>query len=131
VRALTPLFAQYGVDAVLSGHDETYQHSVVDGLHFYDIGIGGDGLRGPSSGADSANPSIVTNPFQVFTAHLNAPEVWNGPQLVSGGKHYGHMEINVSFDAASGTWKAQLDPVYVFPLMDVSGSITRLGTSHL
>ncbi|MCA9008093.1 MAG: metallophosphoesterase, partial [Planctomycetaceae bacterium] len=124
VRTLTPLFAQYGVDAVLSGHDEAYQHSLVNGIHFFDIGIGGDGLRGPSSGPDSANPSIITNPFQVFTAHLNAPEVWNGSQLVSGGKHYGHMEINVSFDAASGTWKAQLDPVYVFPLMDTSGNIT-------
>ena len=124
VRVLTPLFQQYGVDAVFSGHDETYQHSVVGGVHFYDIGIGGDGLRGPSSGPDSANPSITTNPFQVFTAHLNAPEVWNGPQLVSGGKHYGHMEVNVTFDAASNTWKAQLDPVYVFPLMNTSGAIT-------
>lgn len=124
VRTLTPLFAQYGVDAVFSGHDEAYQHSVVDGIHFYDIGIGGDGLRGPSSGVDSANPSIITNPFQVFTAHLNAPEVWNGSQLVSGGKHYGHMEINVTFDAATRTWKAQLDPVYVFPLMDLNGTIT-------
>ena len=124
VRVLTPLFQQYGVDAVFSGHDETYQHSIVGGIHFYDIGVGGDGLRGPSSGPDSANPSITTNPYQVFTAHLNAPEVWNGNQLVSGGKHYGHMEVNVSFDAATGTWKAQLDPVYVFPLMNTSGVVT-------
>lgn len=124
VRVLTPLFLQYGVDAVFSGHDETYQHSIVDGIHFYDIGMGGDGLRGPSSGPDSANPGITTNPYQVFTAHLNAPEVWNGNQLVSGGKHYGHMEVNVSFDAATGTWKAQLDPVYVFPLMNTSGEVT-------
>ncbi|MFO1006968.1 MAG: metallophosphoesterase [Planctomycetaceae bacterium] len=124
VRVLTPLFQQYGVDAVFSGHDEAYQHSLVDGVHFFDMGIGGDGLRGPSSGPGSTNPSVITNPYQVFTAHLNAPEVWNGNQLVSGGKHYGHMEVNVSFDAATGTWKAQLDPVYVFPLMNTSGVVT-------
>lgn len=124
VRILTPLFAQYGVDAVFAGHDETYQHSVVDGIHFFDLGMGGDGLRGPGSGLDSSNPSIQTNPYQKFTAHLNAPEVWNGPQLVSGGKHYGHMEVNVSFDETTGTWKAQLDPVHVFPLMDPDGNVT-------
>ncbi|MFO0426818.1 MAG: metallophosphoesterase [Planctomyces sp.] len=124
VRVLTPLFTQYGVDAVFSGHDETYQHSIVNGIHFYDIGVGGDGLRGPSAGPDSANPTINTNPFQVFTAHLNAPEVWNGSQLVSGGKHYGHLEINVSLDSATGTWKAQLDPVHIFPLMNTTGQIT-------
>lgn len=123
VRVLTPLFAQYGVDAVFAGHDETYQHSVVDGIHFWDIGMGGDGLRGPGSGLDSSNPSIQTNPYQKFTAHLNATEVWNGPQLISGGKHYGHMEVNVSFDEPTGTWKAQLDPVHVFPLMDTDGNI--------
>jgi hypothetical protein len=124
VRALTPLFAQYGVDGVFSGHDETYQHSLASGVHFFDVGMGGDGLRGPSSGTDSLNPTIQTNPFQVFTAHLNAPEVWNGAQLVSGGKHYGHMEVNVTFDALAQTWEAKLEPVYIFPLMDLSGNIT-------
>ncbi|MCA9097233.1 MAG: metallophosphoesterase family protein, partial [Planctomycetaceae bacterium] len=123
VRALTPLFLQYGVDGVFSGHDEQYQHSVVNGLNFYDIGIGGDGLRGPESGTDGSTGLPTTNPFQVFTAHLNAPEVWNGNQLVSGGKHYGHMEVNVYIDS-DGFWKAKLEPVYVFPLMNSSGTIT-------
>ncbi|MEJ2275950.1 MAG: metallophosphoesterase, partial [Woeseiaceae bacterium] len=31
LRALTPLFLRYGVDAVFNGHDEMYEHSVVDG----------------------------------------------------------------------------------------------------
>jgi hypothetical protein len=122
VRVLTPLFTQYGVDAVFSGHDETYQHSIVNGIHFWDIGIGGDGLRGPSSGPDSANPSITTNPYQHFTAHLNAPEVWDGERLVSGGKHYGHLEINVFQEA--GFWKTRIDPVHVFPVMNATGDIT-------
>ena len=63
VRLLTPLFMQYGVDAVVAGHDEIWERSVVSGveikpdqreethvIHFYDVGIGGDGLRGPSEG---------------------------------------------------------------------------------
>lgn len=42
---------------------------------------------------------------------------------MSGGKHYGHMEVNVYLDA-DGLWKAKLEPVYVFPLMNTSGTIT-------
>ena len=64
MRALTPLFMRYGVDAVFAGHDEMYEHSLIrdgvehlpngDGktrpheLHVYDVGIAGDGLRGPA-----------------------------------------------------------------------------------
>lgn len=115
VRTLTPLFKQYGVAAVFSGHDEMYEHSLVEGIHFYDIGIGGDGLRGPIAG--------LTNPHQLFLAHTDAPEVWDGNRLVSGGKHYGHLEVNVTQNA-DGTWQAQLLPVYVFPIMDATGHVT-------
>lgn len=122
VRVLTPLFAQYGVDAVFSGHDEQYQHSLVDGVHFYDLGMGGDGLRGPSSGPDGSTGLPSTNPFQEFHAHLDAPEIWNGNQLISGGKHYGHMEVDVFLDD-DGNWKAELEPAYNFPLMDAAGNV--------
>ncbi|MCA9093544.1 MAG: hypothetical protein KDA68_08670, partial [Planctomycetaceae bacterium] len=123
VRILTSLFQQYGVDAVFSGHDEQYQHSLVSGIHFFDVGIGGDGLRGPSSGTDGSTGLASTNPYQVFTAHLDAPEVWSGVQLVSGGKHYGHMEVDVFIDT-DGFWKASLEAAYSFPLMDSSGNVT-------
>jgi len=128
VRVLTPLFLKYGVDALLCGHDEMYEHSVVTGveqlpgggsrtatLHVYDLGIGGDGLRGPSSG--------VVNDKQVFLAHNDAPETWSGARLISGGKHYGHLEVNVQMDA-QGRWEAVLTPAYAFPLMDTSGNVT-------
>ncbi|MFA7173476.1 MAG: metallophosphoesterase family protein [Kiritimatiellia bacterium] len=127
VRVLTPLFLQYGVDALLCGHDEMYEHSVVAGveqlpgggtcaatLHVYDLGMGGDGLRGPTSG--------VVNDKQVFLAHSDAPETWLGARLVSGGKHYGHLEVNVQMDAHGG-WEAVLTPAYAFPLMDSSGNV--------
>ncbi len=120
---LLPLFQKYGVDAVFSGHDEMYEHSIVSGIHFYDIGMGGDGLRKPVSGKDGSSRLPKSNPYQVFLAHLNALEVWNGKQLVSGGKHYGHMEVNISKES-DGTWKAELTPVHIFPLMDSAGIVT-------
>lgn len=127
MRVIQPLLMRYGVDAVFSGHDEMLERSLVTGheqladgstrphsIHFYDIGIGGDGLRGPSVGFD--------NPHRKFLAHENAPEVWNGKQLVSGGKHYGHLEVNVARDAA-GQWQAVLTPVHVFPQLDSDGKV--------
>jgi hypothetical protein len=108
MRALTPLLSQYSVAAVFSGHDEMYEHSVVDGVQFYDIGIGGDGLRGPQSD--------LTNPFQAFLASTDAPEVWDGHVLSSGGKHYGHLEIDVLY-SASGLWDVSITPVIAFPIL--------------
>ncbi len=125
IQALTPLFLRYGVDAVFSGHDEMYEHSVVRGelespdgrkrsheIHFYDIGIGGDGLRGPIED--------VPNPEQTYLAHTDAPEVYADGVLLSGGKHYGHLEINIS-ENFKGQWQATIDAVHIFPLMDASG----------
>jgi hypothetical protein len=120
---LSPLFEEYGVAAVFCGHDEIYEHSLVNGVHYFDVGIGGDGLRGPYNGEDGSSGLPGTNPYQVFLAHLDAPEVWDGKRLVSGGKHYGHMEVNVTADA-DGSWKAEFTPAYVFPLMNASGKVT-------
>jgi hypothetical protein len=128
LQKLTPLFIEYGVDAVFNGHDEMYEHSVIDGfeilpgeikrnhsIHFYDVGIGGDGLRGPV-GDD-------LNPHRVFLAHTDAPEI-TGPNgvLEDGGKHYGHLEVNVGKNPA-GQWQAQMDAVYIFPVMDAGGQV--------
>lgn len=139
MRALTELFMKYGVDAVFGGHDEMYEHSVVpDGveqlpggggetrphtLHIFDVGIAGDGLRGPYMGPGSPREQYPGNAYQVFLAHSDAPEVWDGKRLVSGGKHYGHLEVNVSREA-DGPWQAVLTPVYVFPLMNKQGGVT-------
>jgi len=127
MRVLRPLLFRYGVDAVFSGHDELLERSqvagteiLVDGterpqtIHFYDVGIGGDGLRGPSVDFD--------NPHRKFLAHDDVPEVWNGEQLVSGGKHYGHLEVNVAPDA-KGVWQVELTPAHVFPLNDAEGKV--------
>jgi hypothetical protein len=128
LRVLLPLFHRYGVDAVFSGHDEMLERSAVPGveqrpdgsarpfeLPCYDVGLGGDGLRGPVNGSD--------NPYRRFLAHVDAPEVWDGPRLVHGGKHYGHLDVTVSPDA-NGLWSLRTVPVMAFPLMDEAGVIT-------
>ena len=127
MRVIQPLLFRYGVDAVFSGHDEMLERSQVSGtetlpdgstrphsIHFYDVGIGGDGLRGPSAGYD--------NPYRKFLAHEHAPEVWKGKQLVSGGKHYGHLEVNVTRNAKE-QWQAELTPVHAFPLLNTEGQV--------
>lgn len=73
------------------------------------------GLRGPVTG--------LVNDKQVFLAHDDAPEMWSGARLVSGGKHYGHLEVNVRVNG-QGKWEAVLTPVYAFPLMDSGGTVT-------
>lgn len=120
VRALTPLFHQYGVDALFCGHDEIWERSLVTGteqlpdsaeiphyLHVYDVGTGGDGLRGPMSGS--------RNPYQEFLAHTDVPEVWEDTILVEGGKHYGHLEVDILHPDPL-TWQAVMTPAYIFPL---------------
>lgn len=127
MRVIAPILYRYGVDVVFSGHDELLERSQGTGteilpngttrshsIHFYDVGIGGDGLRGPVTGFD--------NPFRKFLAHDDAPEIWNGAELVSGGKHYGHIEVNVT-PGADGTWHAELIPVHAFPRLDKEGKL--------
>lgn len=126
VRALTPLFLRYGVDAVIAGHDEIWERSQVPGqsldadgvsrphtLQVYDVGTAGDGLRGPER--------ELPNPYRAFLAHDDAPEVWRDGVLLSGGKHYGHLEVDV-LESREGGWQAVLKPAYVFPLVDASGT---------
>jgi len=128
LRALTPLFLRYGVDAVFNGHDEIYEHSSVQGMetltdggqrehsvHFFTVGIGGDGLRGPIPGLE--------NPHRVFMADKDSPESYdaNGV-LTEGGKHYGHLLVDVSHQG-EGRWEARIEPVYAFPVMNPQGGV--------
>ena len=63
------------------------------------VGFAGDGLRGPGY-----YPTTTYVPFDLlpadaqathWSAHGDAPELWNGNQLIDGGKHYGFMEVDV------------------------------------
>jgi len=125
-RVLSPLFLRYGVDAVFCGHDEMWERSEISGmeilpdssevshsLSFYDVGVGGDGLRGPVDGTN--------NEQQVFLVHTDAPELWEDSILVEGGKHYGHLEVDL-VPVDDTTWNAILTPVYVLPLSNKEGT---------
>jgi len=125
-RNLSPLFIKYGVDAVFCGHDEMWERSEISGLEirpdstershslsFYDVGVGGDGLRGPLEGTSNAH--------QQFLVHTDVPEIWEEGILMEGGKHYGHLEVDIH-PVDDRTWKAILTPVYVLPLYDPADS---------
>ncbi|MEQ9560976.1 MAG: metallophosphoesterase, partial [Woeseiaceae bacterium] len=128
LRTLTPLFLRYGVDAVFNGHDEMYEHSAVQGtettadgtqvahsVHFFTIGIGGDGLRGPDPG--------VENPQGLFMADRDSPERYDADGVLQdGGKHYGHLLVDLS-RRDDGPWEARIEPVYAFPLMNAQGDV--------
>ncbi|GAB4511156.1 MAG: hypothetical protein Tsb0020_28860 [Haliangiales bacterium] len=118
VRALTPLLIERGVDVVIAGHDEIFERSQLFGrerhpsagerphqLHVYDVGVCGDGLRSPQLGLE--------NPYQRYLAQRDDPETWRGDVLVSGGAHYGHLEIDIR--QRGHGFEAELEPVYILP----------------
>ncbi len=127
VRALTPLLLRYGVDALIAGHDEVWERSVVagtevlpngtqraDSMLVFDVGTAGDGLRGPQPG--------LPNPAQRFLVERDVPEQWHAGVLVDGGKHYGHLELDIVREGDA--WQAIFKPVYAFPLVSAGESPT-------
>ncbi|MEL6902587.1 MAG: metallophosphoesterase [Cyanobacteria bacterium J06606_4] len=136
MRQYHPLFEEYGVVAVFSGHSEMFERSFVDedndgiGVQYYDVGISGDGLRGEIQ--DEDGNLLSYNPFSQWTADQNEPELWQEVdgvlQLVEGGKHYGHLEVNVENLPEEGLSRIAFTPVYNFPLLDSDYSL--LGTER-
>lgn len=114
MRVYSPMFEQYGVVAVFSGHSEFFERSLVNGVHYYDTGTAGDGLRGP----EEPQYAAVNNPYSQWTAHYNEAELWDGNRLISGGKHYGHLEVNVVPHDDNGSFGITMTPVHVFPIID-------------
>jgi len=118
MRIYTPAFQEFGVVAVLCGHNETFERSQVGDVIFYDAGVAGDGLGAPE---DEKDPRC-TNPYQQWIAHADEPELWNGKQLLDGGRHYGHVEIDLVRNGEA--WDITLTPVYIFPVNDAEGTVT-------
>lgn len=130
MRQYHPMFEQFGVAAVLSGHSEMFERSFVDsngdgiGVQYYDVGVSGDGLRsGKKNGSLLSDPALDYNEFSQWTADQSAPEQWamvDGVlQLVDGGKHYGHLEVEVEYLGTESLYaKVTFTPVYLFPVLD-------------
>ncbi|MCG9896190.1 MAG: metallophosphoesterase family protein [Fimbriimonadaceae bacterium] len=121
MRAYTPWFQKYGVEAVICGHNESFEWSEVGGVQFFDAGVAGDGLGRP---VDDVDPRRV-NPWRKWTAHFDEPELWNGRRLVQGGKHYGHLEIDLE-PRTDGGWTISYQPVHAFPVTNEAGQVVRV-----
>ncbi|MGK7954553.1 MAG: 5'-nucleotidase C-terminal domain-containing protein [Crocosphaera sp.] len=126
MRQYHPLFEEYGVVAVFSGHSEMFERSFVDedndgeGVYYYDVGVAGDGMRGQRT--DAEGNLLGYNQFSQWTADQDEPELWQEVdgvlQNVAGGKHYGHLEVNLKNLAEEDQTQITFTPVYSFPLLD-------------
>jgi 3',5'-cyclic AMP phosphodiesterase CpdA len=147
MRQYHEMFEEHGVAAVLSGHSEMFERSFVDldgdgvGVHYYDVGVAGDGLRGERrDGTRLDDPLLRYNPYRAWTADQDEPEVWEDVDgvrtLVAGGKHYGHLEVDVERLDPPGrngqgpsrggpAARITFTPAYVFPVMDATHSVAR------
>ncbi|GAA3510684.1 metallophosphoesterase family protein [Georgenia daeguensis] len=136
MRVYTPLFEEYGVAAVISGHDEMFERSWVDedgdgtGFHSYDVGVAADGLRGEQLAKNEAGEYVPIryNSHSEWTAAADEPELWevdeNGnPQLVDGGLHYGHLQMDLENTRCGA--EMTLSPVYLFPVLDENYDLVR------
>jgi hypothetical protein len=129
MRVYQELFERYKVTAVLSGHDELLEYVSINGVSYWDVGFAGDGLRGPGY-----PPTTDYIPFDLlpreaqethWSAHGDAPEIWDGNQLIEGGKHYGFLEVEV-IPSGDHNFEVIMTPRYVFPVTDQSGASTGL-----
>jgi len=71
-EAWVPLFARYGVDLVLNGHDHDYQRFLVDGVTYVVTGSGGRGL------------------YRVGACPAGTP-----PPVASDDRHHGFVELRI------------------------------------
>ena len=139
MRQYHPMFEELGVAAVFAGHSEMFERSFVDedgdgvGVHYFDVGVAGDGMRGRA--LDSVTGKIGGhNPFSQWTADGDSGELWQRVnddagvsfvQLADGGKHYGHLEVNLEKNPGRADAPAVVTftPVYSFPLLDSAGEL--------
>ncbi|EFQ79238.1 metallophosphoesterase family protein [Algoriphagus machipongonensis] len=139
MQVLHPLFEEYGVIAVFAGHDELFERSFVDkdndgkGVMYYDVGVAGDGMRGEKRNW-LRNPLqlLKYNPYSLWSADQSEKEQWNtsgaNPILSDGGKHYGHLEVNLQRVTEGEQELAVIDftPVYIFPVLDQNYNLQKV-----
>jgi hypothetical protein len=147
MRIYAPLAEQYRVAGIFCGHSEVAEMSYFDldndgyGVHLWDVGFAGDGLRGVEDAPGFVNNNITNwrsnplnpegqaftmNPFNRWTADQSEPELWNGNQLLRGGKHYGFLEVNVR-PLAGGQFEVAFQNFHNFPLNAGDANFTVTG----
>lgn len=136
MRIYAPIAEQFRVAGILAGHSELGEMSYLDldadgfGVHAWDVGFAGDGLRGVEDSPAATNNAITAwrnnpvnpegaafemNPHSVWTADQDEPELWDGRRLISGGKHYGFLEIDVTPEG-NGEFTVSFRNWHTFPL---------------
>ena len=133
MRQYHVLAERYGVAAVICGHSELFERSFVDtdgdgiGVHYYDVGIAGDGLRGERRLAGPDSERLSYNPYRQWTADRDEAEVWEDIDgvrvLTSGGKHYGHLHVEITRRRDGA--RVKLTPVHIFPVLDSRYRVKR------
>ena len=147
MRIYAPLMEQYRVAGVLCGHSEVAEMSYFDldndgyGVHLWDVGAAGDGLRGVEDAPGSTAAAITNwrnnplnplgaawtaNPYHRWAADQSEPENWNGNQLIGGGKHYGFLEFDVE-RLKNGEFRISFQNWHTFPLNAGDANFTVTG----
>jgi len=148
MRIYLPLLEQHRVAGVFTGHSEVAERSFFDldndgyGINLWDVGMAGDGLRGVEDAPGFVSSAITAwrnnpanpegqawrpNPFSQWSADQSEPETWDGNRLLSGGKHYGFLEVNIA-PLAGGRFRVEFQPFHVFPLNNGDANFTVTGT---
>jgi hypothetical protein len=147
MRIYAPLMEQYRVAGVLCGHSEVAEMSYFDldndgyGVHLWDVGAAGDGLRGVEDAPGTTAAAITNwrnnplnplgaawtaNPYHRWAADQSEPENWNGNQLIGGGKHYGFLEFDVE-RLKNGEFRISFQNWHTFPLNAGDAGFTVTG----
>jgi hypothetical protein len=66
------------------------------------------------------------NPFHVWSADRSEPELWNGNQLLAGGKHYGFLDVQVT-PMGDGRYTIAVQPWHIFPINAGDANFTVTG----
>lgn len=145
MRRFQPMFRRYGVVAVICGHSELFERSVVaddgdahpgaqvapasrTGVLYYDVGIAGDSLGGERRHGPDGE-LLRYNPYRVWTADQDACERWEAdvrgnPVLVGGGKHYGYLDLHLQRTDSGALLRLQ--PVHAFPVLNDAYRVQRI-----
>jgi predicted phosphodiesterase len=122
----TPIFERYGVEAVFSGHDHTYEHSERNGVHYLVSGGGGAPLypRDPRAAAEDKAASI----YFERTLHYVRVHVAGARVEIAAIREDGSVIETLSWGSLPRNLVATAPPAQVAPpVVTVAGAVAPPG----